>query len=143
MPSKAHVADARRRHGKKPSSHAPKKLANQDESHAVNKEKIVKAVAVVLPLLVGVAYSLVLLREARLKERVRTPSDEKPVVSRDAEGVALEQDLDRYWGSYRSNLYFGFKTRHPQSPVMGALTRCNIFLCTGALYLRSGVNFQV
>lgn len=28
---------------------------------------------------------------------------------------------DRYWGSYRSGHYFGMKTRHPNSPVVGLM----------------------
>jgi len=32
---------------------------------------------------------------------------------------AAQQDMERFWGSYRSGLYFGMKTRSPRSPVVG------------------------
>ena len=30
-----------------------------------------------------------------------------------------QQDMGRFWGSYRSGLYFGMNTRSPRSPVVG------------------------
>jgi len=33
-----------------------------------------------------------------------------------------QHDMERFWGSYRSGLYFGMKTRSPRSPVVGKKT---------------------
>lgn len=51
-----------------------------------------------------------------LETRVNTPFDNQKMVLRS--GV---DDPERYWGSYRSGVYFGMKTRDPQSLVMGLM----------------------
>ena len=53
-------------------------------------------------------------RMVQLKEMVRKPLN-KPLITQHG----VHSDMSRYWGSYRSNLYFGLKTRHPKSPVVG------------------------
>ncbi len=34
---------------------------------------------------------------------------------------ALERPDERYWGTYRANLYFGMRTRSPRSPLVGLM----------------------
>ncbi|XP_045540902.1 mannosyl-oligosaccharide glucosidase [Papilio machaon] len=51
-----------------------------------------------------------------LETRVNTPLDEEKAV--------LETGLsvpERYWGTYRPGVYFGFKSREPRSPVFGLM----------------------
>lgn len=54
-----------------------------------------------------------------MRELVRTPLDAPLVVGTDATSVV--QDPERFWGTYRSGLYFGMKTRSPRSPVVGLM----------------------
>uniref|UniRef100_A0A0C9R244 Mannosyl-oligosaccharide glucosidase n=1 Tax=Fopius arisanus TaxID=64838 RepID=A0A0C9R244_9HYME len=51
-----------------------------------------------------------------LETRVNTPFDTEKLVSLNGLDTA-----DRYWGTYRSNLYFGMKTRDPQSLASGLM----------------------
>lgn len=51
-----------------------------------------------------------------LETRINTPFDKIKVVQKT--GLAVP---DRYWGSYRPNLYFGMKTRDPYSLVTGIM----------------------
>lgn len=51
--------------------------------------------------------------------RVRTPLDSPKMLSENSSSPLL--DPDRFWGTYRSNLYFGLKTRSPRSPVFGMM----------------------
>ena len=69
-------------------------------------------VVFMLPIVVTTAF-LYWYRMIQLKEMIRQPLNQPLIVSEH------EQDMSRYWGSYRSNLYFGLKTRHPKSPVVG------------------------
>lgn len=54
-----------------------------------------------------------------LPRRVHTPSDLPKVLSEDAFSPKTNPDL--YWGTFRSNLYFGMRTRNPKSPVVGLM----------------------
>ncbi|KAI5633441.1 mannosyl-oligosaccharide glucosidase GCS1 [Phthorimaea operculella] len=51
-----------------------------------------------------------------LETRVNTPFDHEKVVQET--GLAVPE---RYWGSYRSNVYVGMKSREPRSPVFGLM----------------------
>ncbi|GBP52698.1 Mannosyl-oligosaccharide glucosidase GCS1 [Eumeta japonica] len=51
-----------------------------------------------------------------LETRVNTPFSSEKVV--EESGLAVPH---RYWGSYRPGVYFGMKTRDPQSPVFGLM----------------------
>lgn len=44
-----------------------------------------------------------------MMDRVKTPLDEPKII--DNASYTAPENLDRLWGSYRSNLYFGLKTR--------------------------------
>lgn len=48
-----------------------------------------------------------------------TPLDIPRINSENAPGKNSNSEL--FWGTYRSNLYFGMKTRSPHSPVMGLM----------------------
>lgn len=54
-----------------------------------------------------------------MREQVRTPLDAPKMIEPGATS-ALE-DAERFWGTYRSGMYFGMKTRSPHSPVMGLM----------------------
>lgn len=56
-----------------------------------------------------------------IRDIVRTPL-QAPLFA-DPSLPASQQDMDRFWGSYRSGLYFGMKTRAPRSPVVGKKNR--------------------
>lgn len=51
-----------------------------------------------------------------LETRINTPFDKTKIVHRT--GLAVP---DRYWGSYRPNVYFGMKTREPHSLITGIM----------------------
>lgn len=51
-----------------------------------------------------------------LETRVNTPFDDTKMVQN-----AGLNDRERYWGTYRSGMYFGLKTRDPHSIVMGLM----------------------
>lgn len=51
-----------------------------------------------------------------LETRINTPFDKVKIVQKT--GLAVP---DRYWGSYRPNVYFGMKTRDPYSLVSGIM----------------------
>ncbi|KAL3863051.1 hypothetical protein ACJMK2_004833 [Sinanodonta woodiana] len=52
-----------------------------------------------------------------LREKVAIPVDAPKVLPKEAGTV--EADPERFWGSYRPQLYFGLKTRSPASPLFG------------------------
>ncbi|XP_078588118.1 mannosyl-oligosaccharide glucosidase-like [Branchiostoma floridae x Branchiostoma japonicum] len=54
-----------------------------------------------------------------LRSRVNTPLDAPRVVEEGATGAT--RSPDRFWGTYRSNVYFGMKTRSPRSLVTGMM----------------------
>lgn len=55
----------------------------------------------------------------QMRERVRTPLDAPRLIGEDA--TLPYNDPGRFWGTYRSGVYFGLKTRSPQSPVVGLM----------------------
>lgn len=57
-----------------------------------------------------------------IRDIVRTPLQAPRFA--DATPSAADQDMERFWGSYRSGLYFGMKTRSPRSPVVGKKKHC-------------------
>lgn len=65
-----------------------------------------------------------------LETRVNTPFDNERLVS------ATKGRLEREWGTYRPLNYFGLKTRHPYSPVMGLMWYMPVNLGYGGHGLR-------
>lgn len=53
----------------------------------------------------------------KLVNYVRTPLDAPKLVVKNW----TADDANKFWGSYRSNLYFGLKARSPSSPVFGLM----------------------
>jgi len=72
------------------------------------------AVAGVVALLAVAAYYWYI---SVIRDIVRTPLQAPRFA--DPTLPAAQQDMERFWGSYRSGLYFGMKTRSPRSPVVG------------------------
>lgn len=50
---------------------------------------------------------------------VNTASDLPRVLP--ANNFNVSKNADQYWGSYGANLYFGLRTRSPDSPMMGLM----------------------
>ncbi|KAL0803320.1 hypothetical protein ABMA28_017199 [Loxostege sticticalis] len=95
----------------------------RDSSSSVNSESSVASktfkVLSVWKTLVGFICFLIAVYVGTLgylETRVNTPFDDVKVVQESGLQVP-----DRYWGSYRPNVYFGMKTREPQSPVFGMM----------------------
>ena len=84
--------------------------------HHGGMDKGAKFLIVAFPLVIisGIAY---VWYNAHLKELIKTPLDAPKIIGPHATS-ALE-DPARFWGTYRSGLYFGMKTRSPKSPVVG------------------------
>lgn len=53
------------------------------------------------------------------KTMIVTPLNMSKINLENTSGLNINSDL--YWGTYRSNLYFGMKTRSPKSPVVGLM----------------------
>ena len=54
-----------------------------------------------------------------LEELIITPLNVPKMIAENASSA--EVSPEKFWGTYRSNLYFGLKTRSPTSPVMGLM----------------------
>ncbi|CAG2190003.1 MOGS [Mytilus edulis] len=55
--------------------------------------------------------------QTMLKEVVKMPLEVRKINNDNSTSAAVNPE--RFWGSYRPNLYFGMKTRSPQSPLFG------------------------
>ena len=54
-----------------------------------------------------------------LKNSVRTPLNVPTVIEQN--GTLAANAPEKFWGTYRSGVYFGLKTRCPNSPVVGLM----------------------
>ena len=54
-----------------------------------------------------------------MREMVRRPLDAPKMIG--SEATFPNNDPERFWGTYRSGVYFGLKTRTPHSPVVGLM----------------------
>ena len=54
-----------------------------------------------------------------MREMVRRPLDAPKMIG--SEATFPHNDPERFWGTYRSGVYFGLKTRSPHSPVAGLM----------------------
>ncbi len=68
-----------------------------------------KTKMILLPLVCLLAVFVSYYYNIWMMKRVKTPLDEPKIVNNAS--YTSPENLDRYWGSYRSNLYFGLKTR--------------------------------
>ena len=75
-------------------------------------------ITLILAVIVSWAYN------QYLSGLVNRPLNEPRVINESAYKSA--ENLDRFWGTYRSNLYFGLKTRSPE-PLMAGLMWFNQF----------------
>lgn len=74
----------------------------------------------------ALAFIAMLTYNGYLQTRVNTQFDKEKAVG--ASGLSIP---DRYWGSYRSGTYFGFRARDPNSPVMGLMWYFESHITTG------------
>ena len=65
-----------------------------------------------------------------MREMVRRPLDAPKMIG--SEATFPHNDPERFWGTYRSGVYFGLKTRSPHSPVVGLMWMTQF---TGRLYV--------
>ncbi|XP_014771134.1 mannosyl-oligosaccharide glucosidase [Octopus bimaculoides] len=80
---------------------------------------VTKALLVLLSV-VSISVALYYQHLVHLREMtVRTPLNSPKMLSENSTSPLM--DPDRYWGTYRSHLYFGLKTRSPSSPVVGMM----------------------
>lgn len=107
--------------GKK--SQFPDTIGNRERNDEKSKHKKsfatpsnITTIAVMVIIIVSVGYWRY---RSMLKELVRLPLDVPKINEDNATSAAVSPG--RFWGSYRSNLYFGMKTRTPNSPVFGLM----------------------
>lgn len=89
-----------------------KRKMQERKSLKINKTLVFGIPAAVVLVISAAAfhwYNMMLLNH------VRTPLDAPKLVDKNW----TSDGANKFWGSYRSNLYFGLKTRSPSSPVFG------------------------
>jgi hypothetical protein len=96
------------------------RAASQDKN--AQKAEFNKLILIPVTLVVGVCLSW--LYNNWLAGRINTPLNEPKIV--DELSYTSPENLDRYWGTYRSNLYFGLKTRS-QNPFQVGMMWFNQF----------------
>jgi mannosyl-oligosaccharide glucosidase len=101
----------------------PDTIGNRERNDEKSKHKKTFAtpsnitiIAVMVIIILSVGYWRY---RSMLKELVRLPLDVPKINEDNATSAAVSPG--RFWGSYRSNLYFGMKTRTPNSPVFGLM----------------------
>ncbi len=75
--------------------------------------------ALVLPVLFGVFGFQLHQRMFILPSLVKTPSELPKILADDH--FSVQKNPERFWGTYRTNLYFGMRTRSPKSPLIGLM----------------------
>ena len=78
-----------------------------DKIHAARKGDLPKMILIPLGIILGFVLSSYY--NSFQSGQVNTPLNVDRVV--DSSSYTSQKNLDRYWGTYRSNLYFGLKTR--------------------------------
>ena len=76
-----------------------------------------KVILIVFPLVIISGITFVWY-SSNVRARLWTPLDKPRIVPVVNDMIGKDSNL-RYWGTYRSHLYFGLKTRHPQATVVG------------------------
>lgn len=82
--------------------------SEEGSSYLCSTRTFIPAFCLVIAFLIGY--------KGYLETRINTPFDKVKIVQKT--GLAVP---DRYWGSYRPNVYFGMKTRDPYSLVTGIM----------------------
>ncbi|CAB3367365.1 Hypothetical predicted protein [Cloeon dipterum] len=105
----------RRGHGQQErGSSERRQLHRIDEDNEPRKSRMSWLWTIVMLLLLSVAAHLTY--TGYLETRVTTRFDNNKMVTKS--GLEVPQ---RYWGSYRTGVYFGMATREPHSPVLGLM----------------------
>jgi mannosyl-oligosaccharide glucosidase len=99
-----------------------KKQRKTLEKRVSSKSDQVKLLIIPLVILLGVFGSIYY--NFWLASFVNMPLNEPAIVNET--DYKAPANLDRFWGTYRSNLYFGVKTRSP-NPLMGGMMWFNQF----------------
>ena len=105
----------------------PRKDEKPSAFHRKEKKKKVDIGKVFINISIGLCiFSLIwffyaLYMRTSLAKRVVTLHPSPPVL--DANSSSARVSPERFWGSYRPQVYFGMKTRSPRSIVTGRLTR--------------------
>jgi mannosyl-oligosaccharide glucosidase len=93
------------------------KLKHQNKNKAIeNSSDKWKYLFVVIS--IGAAFVISLYYKNYLASLVNKPLNEPKVI--DESDYLAEKNLDRYWGSYRPQLYFGMKTR-AENPLLNGM----------------------
>uniref|UniRef100_A0A3Q1GEH8 Mannosyl-oligosaccharide glucosidase n=1 Tax=Acanthochromis polyacanthus TaxID=80966 RepID=A0A3Q1GEH8_9TELE len=113
-------------------------LPRKDEKpalfHRKEKKKKVDMGKVFINISIGLCiFSLIwffyaLYMRSILSKRVATLHSSPPVL--DANSTSAKVSPERFWGSYRPQVYFGMKTRSPRSIVTGRLHPDSVCFCT-------------
>jgi len=106
---RAKLLDRRRRHHQ-----------HGDGGHQFGPTSVLLVAGVVAVLAVAAYYWYM----AVVRDIVRTPLQAQRFA--EATPSPALHDMERFWGSYRSGLYFGMKTRSPRSPVVGERNVVNL-----------------
>lgn len=105
----------------------PRKDEKPSAFHRKEKKKKVDIGKVFINISIGLCiFSLIwffyaLYMRSSLTKRVVTLHSSPPVL--DANSSTAKVSPERFWGSYRPQVYFGMKTRSPNSIVTGKLTQ--------------------
>ncbi|CAH1785069.1 unnamed protein product [Owenia fusiformis] len=97
----------------------------EEENDRVGKKKAKESPMSIYTL--GVILSLIgagifLFLRMRAQESVKTPLNAPRVIKERSSSMPLApHDAERFWGTYRSQLYFGMRTKYPTSPLFGLM----------------------
>lgn len=97
------------------------KLSQKKKKHDQMSMKMNSAIflAATAGLVIMVSVGAYFWYDSWLQNLVRTPLDAPKLITTEMTSSAM--DPERFWGTYRSGMYFGLKTRSPHSPVFGKI----------------------
>lgn len=96
-----------------------KKTVNQKPVQSSEFNKII-----LIPIVLSMAIGISIYYNNWLSGKVNIPLNEPKIVN-ESDYKSVE-NLDRFWGTYRPQLYFGLKTRSP-NPLLAGLMWFNQF----------------
>ena len=98
------------------------KLKHKRDASVPNSSERKKLILIPITIAIGVCVSW--LYNSWLISQVNKPLSEPAII--EASYYKSPENLDRFWGTYRSNLYFGLKTRS-ENPLMAGMMWFNQF----------------